>query len=79
MPVIRDAMDFFLWLFFVLIFVFVVGSIILGVVGHIRTRIRNDASPRLAREARVIGKRLQVAGGKDGSGTWYYATFEFPD
>jgi hypothetical protein len=53
---------------FVVIFILVIVS----------NSISIASSPRLAREARVIGKRLYVSGGTNGSST-YYATFEFPD
>ena len=35
------------------------------------------SSPHLAREARVVGKRLYVSGGRYGSYTSYYVTFDF--
>ncbi|WP_445176659.1 DUF2500 domain-containing protein [Microcoleus sp.] len=57
----------------------IVGIFILIIVSVVTTFIRNASSPRLAREARVIGKRLRVSGGTNGSSTYYYATFEFPD
>jgi Protein of unknown function (DUF2500) len=57
----------------------IVGILILIIVSLITTFIRNASSPRLAREARVVGKRLDISGGKNGSSTYYYATFEFPD
>jgi hypothetical protein len=57
----------------------VVGIFVLIIVSLITTFIRNASSPRLAREARVVGKRLHVSGGKSGSSTYYYATFEFPN
>jgi Protein of unknown function (DUF2500) len=57
----------------------VVGIFILIIVSLITTFIRNASSPRLAREARVIGKRLDVSGGNNRSFTYYYTTFEFPD
>jgi hypothetical protein len=62
---------------FVFIFIAImVGIIILLIVSSF---ISIASSPRLAREARVIGKRLYVSGGTNGSSTSYYATFEFPD
>ncbi|MGL5081230.1 MAG: DUF2500 domain-containing protein [Microcoleaceae cyanobacterium] len=62
------------------IIIAVAGLLIVGIfVSLIATFIRNASSPRLAREARVVGKRLDVSGGKNGSSTYYYATFEFPD
>lgn len=57
----------------------IVGIFVLIIVSLITTFIRNASSPRLAREARVVGKRLYVSGGKNGSSTYYYATFEFSD
>ena len=58
----------------------IVGIFILIIVSWVTSFIRNASSPRLAREARVIGKRLYVSGGINGSSTsYYYATFEFPD
>jgi hypothetical protein len=57
----------------------VVGLFVLIIVVLITTFIRNASSPRLAREVRVIGKRLHVSGGKNGSSTYYYMTFEFAD
>lgn len=57
-----------------------IAGIFILVIGFlITTFIRNASSPRLAREARVVGKRLYVSGGRNGSSTSYYATFEFSD
>lgn len=67
---------------FIILFIIlaVVGFLIVGsIISSIKTSIRNASSPRFARESRVVGKRLQVLGGQNGSVTYYYATFEFPD
>jgi uncharacterized protein YneF (UPF0154 family) len=67
---------------FIILFIIiaVVGFLIVGsLISSITTYKRNASSPRLARETRVVGKRLHVSGGKSGSSTYYYATFEFPD
>lgn len=66
-------------IFFIFIAI-IVGIFILAIVSVVISFISNASSPRLAREARVIGKRLYVSGGINGSSTsYYYATFEFPD
>lgn len=57
----------------------VIGIFIVIIVSLITNFIRYASSPRLAREARVIGKRLYVSGGNNRASTYYYATFEFPD
>lgn len=61
----------------------IVGVVIVSVFGMILYRVlstwtRNNASPVLTREAKVIGKRSQVRGGGGDSSvrTSYFITFE---
>jgi hypothetical protein len=72
-------MENIFFIFFAIGVSLIVGLFILAIVSVVISFISNASSPRLAREARVIGKRLHVSGGTNGSSTSYYATFEFPD
>ena len=53
------------------IFIIAFGFIAIAILTSIATCVRNAFSPRLAKEARVIGKRLCVSGGQSYTSTQY--------
>ncbi|KAM3089945.1 DUF2500 domain-containing protein [Phormidesmis sp. 146-35] len=66
-------------IFIFCIFLLFIGLLFYTIASLITTSIRNASSPRLAREARVVGKRSRVSGWSDTTSTHYYMTFEFAD
>ena len=56
---------------FVAIFVIAFGFIAIAILTSIATCVHNAFSPRLAKEAHVIGKRLYVSGGQSYTSTQY--------
>ena len=75
---------------FVIVFVIVMGGFVAVAVRGIATWGKNNASPRIPAETKIVAKRLSVSGGgmhhhgtdihmhhHDSSSTYYYATFEF--
>src|SRR5690554_7891755 len=66
---------------FTLVPLLIIGVIIIMIISSISKWSRNNASPRLNRPARVIGKRPHTWGGSGRSSahTSYYITFEFED
>ena len=83
--------DFMFSVFFVIfgiVFALVFGVIIFVIIRGITEWGRNNASPRISAEAKIVAKRLSVSGGIHHHGghgymhhgvssTTYYATFEF--
>lgn len=75
-------MDFFFMkifpVIFVLLFSVFLGMFFFVLVKNIRENVKNNQSPRLTVDARVVTKRMQN-GYYDGSArhpAWYYVTFE---
>ena len=66
---------------FTLVPVLILGVIIIMIISSVTRWSKNNASPRLNRPARIIGKRPHTWGGsgRTGAHTSYYATFEFED
>lgn len=74
--------------FFILVFVLIFGMFVLNMVRGIGQWTKNNQSPRLAVEARVVSRRTSVShnhhtGNADGNHGWhtssstsYYVTFE---
>jgi hypothetical protein len=65
-------------LFFVVVFVFVVGSIIVKAVSRGAEWADNNSSPEERTGATLVSKRVEVSGGQNATSTKYYATFELP-
>ncbi|WP_053369053.1 DUF2500 domain-containing protein [Bacillus sp. FJAT-27245] len=65
-------------IFFIVMFVIVIGVIFFAVVKGIGEWSSNNKQPRLTVKAVVVSKRTEVSGGSGDSSasTWYYATFE---
>ncbi len=62
-------------LFFLLVFVFIVGMFIYVISTNVKKANNNRNSPRLTVDAKVVSKRDQVRG--ENTFTYYFATFEF--
>ena len=62
--------------FFVVIFVFIIGSILVKVIGGVSEWSANNARPVATEDAKLVAKRTEVSGGKNSTSTTYYATFE---
>ena len=76
------------WIFFVIVFIFVFGTILYTIIKGISTWNKNNHSPKLTVDATVVSKRENVSHGHYGTGTdasmtytttstTYYVTFEF--
>ena len=63
--------------FFVAIFVIVVGVILFTVIKGIGQWTANNAQPVQQDLVEVVAKRTEVSGGEKSTSTTYYATFEF--
>lgn len=71
---------------FILVFTIVIGTFAVSIFSGIKTWNKNNQSPRLSVEAKVIGKRIDVshyhhgnagdAGCHTSSSTDYYVTFQ---
>lgn len=83
-----DTSPFF-WVFlvvFILIFLVVIGIFVYIIVRNVGQWNKNNHSPRLTVNARIVGKRMDITnrhrtrmGGTmyTPSSTWYYVTFRF--
>lgn len=83
-----DTSPFF-WVFlvvFILIFLVVIGIFVYIIVRNVGQWNKNNHSPRLTVNARIVGKRMDITNrhrtGMGGtmytpSSTWYYVTFRF--
>ena len=60
---------------FPIMFLLVFGIIAGTLIQNMKTKRKNDNSPRVSSEATVVTKRTHVRG--DHAHTWYYATFQF--
>ena len=60
---------------FPIMFLLVFGTIAGTLIQNMKTKRKNDNSPRVSSEATVVTKRTKVRG--DHAHTWYYATFQF--
>ncbi len=63
-------------LFFLAIFVFVVIRVLMTLVNGVGRLTENAGAPVLTEAANVVAKRSEVTGGRNSTGTTYYATFE---
>lgn len=71
------VMDRLFPVFFVCIFVLVIGVFILVLARGAKEWHGNNQSPVLTVEAEVVAKRQELSRHRDGpSSTWYYATFQ---
>lgn len=73
-----DTLFDFGFVFIVIIFVIVIGAIIYAIVSGISTWNKNNNSPILEVESKVVTKRMEISGGSGDSSahTSYYVTFE---
>lgn len=82
-----DTMSTLFPIVFLIFFVVIIGSFIYAIAHGIKTKVKNDNSPRLSVPAKVVAKRDDVThhthhSGPDNamvhhsSSTWYYTTFE---
>jgi len=62
-----------------IVFLFVIGSIVFGVIKNLAQWSENNAQPVLTQEATLVAKRTEVSGTHQRSSTSYYLTFELPD
>jgi hypothetical protein len=71
----------FAGILFTLVPLLIIGVIIVMIISSVARWSRNNASPRLNRPARIVGKRPHTWGGAGDSAahTSYYVTFEFED
>ena len=64
---------------FTIVFVVIIGIFIFVAVRGITTWAKNNNSPKIPAEARIVSKRSQISGGMGdaAASTSYYVTFEF--
>lgn len=73
-----DLMFTFVPIFIGAIFILVIGIIIFTIIKSIGTWSKNNQSPRVNANARVVTKRTSVrGGGETNARSLYYVTFEF--
>ncbi|MGB7962045.1 MAG: DUF2500 domain-containing protein [Propionicimonas sp.] len=76
-------MSSFMVVFFVLfsiVAVAILGVVMAAVIRGARKTLRDDASPQVTAEARVVDKRTEITGGGETPARQtYYVTFQFPD
>ena len=76
-------MSSFMVLFFVVfavVVVVIVGAIVAAVIRAARRTLRDQASPQVTAEARVVDKRTEITGGGETPARQtYYVTFQFPE
>ena len=82
-----DLMGRLFPLLFLIVFVFVISTIVGTFVSKAKRERKNDQSPRLTAEAKVVSKRMQVGENRHRHGnddmmhsytySKYFATFEF--
>ena len=63
-------------IFIGLVFLFVIGSIVFGVIKNLAQWSENNAQPVANEEARLVTKRTEVSSSRERSTTRYYLTFE---
>lgn len=63
---------------FILVFVLIMGVIIFTIVKSISRGIKNQNSPMLTVDCRIVSKRTQTGGGMNDTAHWthYFVTFE---
>ncbi|MBD8499927.1 DUF2500 domain-containing protein [Paenibacillus arenosi] len=68
-------------LFFGAIFIFIFGSILISIVTGISRWLSNNRAPQVSEVCKVVGKRVEVWGGRKNSGVKkeHYVTFELAD
>ena len=72
------AMFSFVVFFIVIVFIFVIGSILVKAISGGVTWADNNSRPVERTDATVISKRVEVSGGQNSTSTRYYVTFELP-
>ena len=80
-----DLMGRLFPLLFLIVFVFVISTIVGTFVSKAKRERKNDQSPRLTAEAKVVSKRMQVGQNRSGDNDMmrsytyskYFVTFEF--
>lgn len=67
--------------FFILVAAFIIGILVFSIAKGASQWSKNNASPMLAREAKIVSKRTNVSGGSGdtSASTTYFITFEFAD
>lgn len=73
-----DAMSTIFPIFFFIVFGVILFAIIFAVGKSVSRGIRNQNSPILTVDARIVSKRTETGGGMNDAPAWtrYYATFE---
>lgn len=65
---------------FSVVVVVILGAVVAALIGGARRSLRDQASPQVTAEARVMDKRTEVTGGGETlTRQTYYVTFQFPD
>ena len=82
-----ELMDTLFPLLFLVVFIFILSTIIGSFVSGAKRKRKNDQSPRVTADAKVVSKRMQVGQNRSGRGSddmmrsytysKYFATFEF--
>lgn len=61
---------------FLLLFILFIAFFVWAIVSSVRRWSKNNNSPRLTVEARVVTKRTTVSGDDDHTSTWHHVTFQ---
>lgn len=77
-PFGQDAMFTVFPILFFILFTLVLGIVIIAVVKSIQRNAKNQNSPILSVDARIVTKRTETSGGGGDAATWthYFVTFE---
>lgn len=80
-------MDRLFPLMFLVVFIFIISTIVGSLVSGAKRKHKNDQSPRVTADAKVVSKRMQVGQNRQSSGdndmmrsytySKYFVTFEF--
>ena len=80
-------MDSLFPLMFLVVFIFIISTIVGSLVSGAKRKHKNDQSPRVTADAKVVSKRMQVGQNRQSSGdndmmrsytySKYFVTFEF--
>ena len=80
-------MDRLFPLMFLVVFIFIISTIVGSLVSGAKRKHKNDQSPRVTADAKVVSKRMQVGQSRQSSGdndmmrsytySKYFVTFEF--